>query len=79
MPLSSRRMPSSGSWVGVTHLVAMTSNAPPDVDPVAVAGSGHQVLQVVARPVTLRHDPGLAASPPVRYMLKVEGYGHSPS
>ena len=25
------------------------------------------------RPAILRHDPGLAASPPVRYMLKVEG------
>lgn len=24
----------------------------------------------------LRHDPGLAASPPVRYTLKVEGSGH---
>ena len=26
----------------------------------------------------MRHDPGLAASPPVRYMLKVEGSGYSP-
>src|SRR3954447_253327 len=25
------------------------------------------------RPAIVRHDPGLAASPPVRYMLKVEG------
>src|ERR1700737_4900128 len=25
------------------------------------------------RPAILRHDPGLAASPPVRYKLKVEG------
>src|SRR6266487_456086 len=25
------------------------------------------------RPVIMRHDPGLAASPPVRYTLKVEG------
>jgi hypothetical protein len=26
----------------------------------------------------MRHDPGLAASPPVRYMLRVERNGHSP-
>jgi hypothetical protein len=26
----------------------------------------------------MRHDPGLAASPPVRYMLKVERSGYSP-
>jgi hypothetical protein len=32
---------------GVTNLVAMTSNAPPDVDPVAVVGSGRQGLQVL--------------------------------
>ena len=31
------------------------------------------------RPAILRHDPGLAASPPVRYRLKVEGSGYSPS
>ena len=27
------------------------------------------------RPTILRHDPGLAASPPVRYTLKVDGSG----
>jgi hypothetical protein len=26
----------------------------------------------------MRHDPGLAASPPVRYMLEVERSGYSP-
>jgi hypothetical protein len=26
----------------------------------------------------MRHDPGLAASPPVRYTLKVERSGYSP-
>ena len=26
-----------------------------------------------ARPAIMRHDPGLAASPPLRYRLKVEG------
>jgi hypothetical protein len=36
-----------GAWAGVTNLVAMTSNAPPDVDPKAVAGSGRQGLQVL--------------------------------
>ena len=30
------------------------------------------------RPAILRHDPGLAASPPVRYRLKVEGSAYSP-
>ena len=30
------------------------------------------------RPAIMRHDPGLAASPPVRYMLKVEGSEYSP-
>ncbi len=30
-------------------------------------------------PAILRHNPGLAASPPVRYTLKVEGSGYSPS
>jgi hypothetical protein len=30
------------------------------------------------RPAILRHDPGLAASPPVRYTLRVERDGHSP-
>jgi hypothetical protein len=32
---------------GVTNLVAMTGNAPPDVGPVAVAGAGHQGLRVL--------------------------------
>ncbi len=36
------------------------------VAPLISAGSG-------LRPAILRYDPGLAASPPVRYMLKVEG------
>jgi hypothetical protein len=36
-----------GAWAGVANLVAMTSNAPPDVDLVAVAGSGRQGLQVL--------------------------------
>src|SRR6266536_1131107 len=31
------------------------------------------------RPAILRHDPGLAASPPVRYTLKVARSGYSPS
>ena len=31
------------------------------------------------RPAIMRHDPGLAASPPVRYTLKVEGCRYSPS
>lgn len=31
----------------MTNLVAMTSNAPPHVDPVAVVGSGRQGLQVL--------------------------------
>ncbi len=31
----------------MTNLVAMTSNAVPDVDPVAVVGSGHHGLQVL--------------------------------
>jgi len=72
----------------VTHLVAMTSNAPPDVDPVAVAGfrspgfAGSRVLgpgpAIPLRPAILPHDPGLAASPPVRYTLKVERSGHTP-
>src|SRR5260221_4711482 len=30
------------------------------------------------RPATLRHDPGLAASPPVRYMLGMERSGYAP-
>src|SRR5260221_9290015 len=30
------------------------------------------------RPTILRHDPGLAASPPVRYTLRVEGSGYPP-
>src|SRR6266536_2812998 len=32
-----------------------------------------------SRPAILRHDPGLAASPPVRYTLKVARSGYSPS
>src|SRR5260370_25697332 len=66
----------------------MTSNAPPDVDPVAVAGfrspgcAGSRVLgpgpAIPLRPAILPHDPGLAASPPVRYTLKVERSGHTP-
>src|SRR6266516_2148754 len=31
------------------------------------------------RPAIMRHDPGLAASPPVRYRLKVEGSAYSPA
>ena len=30
------------------------------------------------RPAIMRHDPGLAASPPVRYILKVERSAYSP-
>ena len=30
------------------------------------------------RPAIMRHDPGLAASPPVRYILKVEGSAYPP-
>jgi hypothetical protein len=30
------------------------------------------------RPAIMRHDPGLAASPPVRYMLKMERCWYSP-
>jgi hypothetical protein len=118
-----------GVWTGVTSLVAMASNAPPDVgpwplsvqaevDPMAAVGSGRQGLQVLVfwvlarrsrvvhagtggfsrliassgsvaaivdtrtshphfrrfwpRPTIMRHDPGLAASPPVRYMCGKE-------
>ena len=39
----------------MTNLVAMTSNAPPDVDPVAVVGAGRQRLQVL---VFWLEDPG---------------------
>ncbi len=53
-----------GAWVGVTHLVAMTSNAPPDVDPVVVAGSGRQVLQVLASAGDSTARPGSCRKPP---------------
>jgi hypothetical protein len=35
------------AWTGVTNLVAMTGNAPPDMDPVAVAGSDRRGLQAL--------------------------------
>ena len=53
-----------GAWAGVTHLVAMTSNAPPDVDPVVVAGSGRQVLQVLASAGDSTARPGSCRKPP---------------
>ena len=36
------------------------------------------VRRFCPRPAIMRHDPGLAASPPVRYILKMEGSGYSP-
>lgn len=36
-----------GVWTGVTNRVAMTSNAPPGVGPVAVVGRGRQGVQVL--------------------------------
>ena len=48
----------------MTHLVAMTSNAPPDVDPVVVAGSGRQVLQVLASAGDSTARPGSCRKPP---------------
>jgi hypothetical protein len=72
----------------VTNLVAMTSNAPgvpPSVRrPRATNTSSTHVFRdshfrkFWPRPTILRHDPGLAASPPVRYMLKWKGEASFP-
>ena len=44
----------------------------------AHAPSDHPFHKFRARPAIMRHDPGLAASPPVRYMLKMAGSRYSP-
>ncbi len=90
---------------GATTLVAMTSNAPPDMDlwslPVQAASRSASPAVGSRSPrdpyadnstrirdprfrsfwprlTILRHDQGLAASPPVRYRLKMEGSGQFP-
>jgi hypothetical protein len=35
-------------------------------------------LVLALRPAIMRHDPGLAASPPVRYKLEMERSGYFP-
>jgi len=44
----------------------------------AHAPSDHPFHKFRARPAIMRHNRGLAASPPVRYRLKVEGSRYSP-
>ena len=77
----------------MTNLVAMTSNAataariPPSARRPRATIRRQQHTHFATpifrsfwpRPTILRHDPGLAASPPVRYILKVERSGYSPT
>ena len=63
---------------GRSYLRVPPSISTPPRDPYVGNNSRISLPQfppVWPRPAILRHDPGLAASPPVRYMLRMEGSG----